>query len=134
LDLRQELRIHTGENAGKVCHDRVLLTAELYRVAALLYLYQCGIHSSLSAYPVYLSEMKTLLASGFTILNQNGICTSPWRLFIIATSAYEDEDRIKALEVIEVGVRESKIGNYRIIGSLVESVWKAKDLAADEKE
>lgn len=129
IDLKQEIHIQVGVTTGTISHNRITLTAELYRIAALLYLYEIAPPST-----IHESEVKGLVREGFVILGQNGICTSPWPLFIVACSAFDDRDRIKAMRVIEEGARERRVGNYQIVKSLVQAVWKRRDLDADEKD
>jgi len=128
LTLRQEIHIQTGELAGTTCHTRITFTAELYRIAALLYLHHTGPPGTVSD-----MEACSHVKDGFTALDQMDICSSPWPLFIIATSVTDDRDRIKIMGFIVDGARKRQIGNYAVIANLVQAVWKQQDLAADEK-
>jgi hypothetical protein len=129
LNLTQEIHIQVGELAGSICHSRITLTAELYRIAALLYLHQTASPNTVSD-----TEARGHIKDGFTILDQMEICSSPWPLFIIATAVNDDRDRIKIMGFFVDGARKRQIGNYAVIANLVEAVWKQQDLAADEKE
>lgn len=128
--LKQVIHIQPGETTGTISHMRISLTAEFYRIAALLYLYQEVVPPS--TIPDY--KLKKYVEDGFLVLNQMEICTSPWPLFILACSVTKDVDRIKVMQAIEDGDRERRVGNYRIIGNLVKAVWRRQDLMADEKQ
>jgi hypothetical protein len=128
VNLKQEIHIELEELAGTLCHNHIGLTAELYRVAALLYLRQTA--------PCTVSETEARghVKDGFAVLHQMEICSSPWPLFIIATAVTEDRDRISIMGFLVDGARKRLIGNYAVIANLIEAVWKQQDLAADEKE
>jgi hypothetical protein len=130
MDAEQHIYVHSGETTGTISHARISLTAEFYRIAALLYLDQevarpAGLHKD---------DMRRYVREGFALLDQMEVCTSPWPLFVLACNVGNDEERIKIMRVIEDGSRERGVGNYRIIASLVKTVWKRQDVVADEKE
>jgi hypothetical protein len=129
LYLKQDVYIHAGVLSGTICHTRITLTAELYRIAALLYLNQTAPPCTLSD-----NEARGHVQDGFAVLDQMDICSSPWPLFIMASAVSDDRDRIKIMGFIVDGARKRQIGNYAVIANLVEAVWKQQDLAADEKE
>ena len=129
LHLEQDVHIQAGELTGIISPFRITLTAELYRVAALLYL-----HQTAPTYTLSDTEAHGHVKDGFAVLDQMEICSSPWPLFIIANAVSDDRDRIKILGFLIDGARKRQIGNYAIIANLVEAVWKQQDLVADEKE
>ncbi|KAF2637258.1 hypothetical protein P280DRAFT_458462 [Massarina eburnea CBS 473.64] len=128
VDLRQEILVQPGETSGTISHTRITLTAELYRLAALLYLYRNAPSGSDTDI-----EVREYSKQGLVILEQMDVCTSPWPLFILACNACSDTDRIKVMRIIEEGGTERRVGNYQIIRSLVQKVWKQHDLRADGK-
>jgi len=96
LNLQQELVLRPGATTGTIDSARITLTAELYRIAATLYLYQviCAICT-----PTV--DPQDLLRKGLDMLWEMKICSSPWPLFILACSVAEDSDRIRILDLME---------------------------------
>lgn len=128
MNLRQEIQIHPGETAGAISQKRIALTAEFYRLAAVLYLYQVCPSEAIPP-----SSIEDYVSKGLAVLDQMEVCTSPWPLFILACNVKGDRGRIRVMRVIDEGARDRRIGNYHIIKGLVQAVWKQQDLAADEK-
>ncbi|KAF2261694.1 hypothetical protein CC78DRAFT_469656 [Lojkania enalia] len=129
INLSQEIHVSVGETVGTIDHSRITLTAEFYRIAALLYLYQ--------TYPPLAipspSLIQDLVNAGFAIVDQMQVCTSPWPLFIVACSVTTDVDRVRVLGILDKMSEMRRIGNYEIIKGLIVAVWKQQDLGADEK-
>lgn len=127
-DLKQEIHIEFGETTGTIDHNRITLTADLYRVATLLYLYQVAPPQAIPD-----GAVKSLVRDGFILMDQMEVCTSPWPLFIMACNAQTDSDRLKILGIVDTADAKRRVGNYQLIRSLFQAVWKQQDLAADEK-
>jgi hypothetical protein len=127
-NLKQEVHIEVGESAGTINHQRITSTAELYRIATLLYLYQVAPQQVTPE-----GSVQQLVRDCFEILDQMEICTSPWPLFILACNVTLDVDRQKALAILDTGRQKRRIGNYHVIKSLIQAVWKQQDLYADKK-
>ncbi|KAF2628274.1 hypothetical protein BU25DRAFT_43010 [Macroventuria anomochaeta] len=128
LNLEQKLLIQPGSTSGIINDTRITFTAELYRIAAVLYFYQTAPTTFVPA-----SNPQHSLRNGLNILWEMKICSSPWPLFILACSVTEDEDRIRILDLMETSGARRRIGNYSIIIKLVKAVWKRQDLVSDEK-
>lgn len=115
------------ENAGQIQNQmtRIMSTAELYRIAALIYL--------LRVIPE--SENATCRSSyvdqGFRVLRSLPICTSPWPLFVLACEAPSDEHRIEILHTLDRMDQNRKIGNVFVIRNIIETSWNKQDLQAD---
>ena len=127
LDLQQELIVQSGSTTGNIDNKRITFTAELYRIAALLYFYQ-------TIPPTFLPiiDIQNLLDSALSMLWEMKICSSPWPLFIIACSILE-EHRIPILNLMEASGSSRRIGNYSIIMGLVKAVWKRQDMLSEGK-
>lgn len=128
LNLQQDLLIHPGLTSGSIDHARITLTAELYRLAAVLYFYQ-----TVSTFFVPAVNLQDLVRKGLHILWEMKICSSPWPLFILACSVTGDEHRIRILDLMETSGFSRRIGNYSIIIGLVKAVWRRQDLITDER-
>ncbi|KAG4428744.1 hypothetical protein IFR05_015775 [Cadophora sp. M221] len=102
-------------------------TAELYRIASLIYLYQSVAHK-----PTGCPEFKHLVNDALVILRKLGVCTSPWPLFIVACEVTDDEQRVVILETLEKMRVVRRIGNVEIMRNIIEAVWKRGDLNAVE--
>lgn len=104
---------------------KVLLTAELYRIAAVLYLRAiCPNIDSTNQTPLWLDQ-------AFKVLASLEICTSPWPLFVVACESKVDEQRIVILRSLDRMDQDRKIGNVYVLRSLIENYWKQQDLQAD---
>lgn len=139
LSLRQEVYIYTDKGVGDISHTRIHVTAEFYRIAAILYLYNTYplVAPSPSASGVTMSQhplpdIPSLVRQAFALLSQMSVCTSPWPLFIVACNVTEDWDRIEVMKIFEEGSMERKVGNYDIILGLVKAVWTRRDLNSEE--
>ena len=128
LNLQQELHVQPGSTSGNIDTARITLTAELYRIAAVLYFYQTV---PTTYTPVI--NIQDFVHRGLNILWKIKVCSSPWPLFILACSVIADEDRIRILDLIELSGSSRRIGNYSIITGLVKAVWKRQDLATSER-
>lgn len=126
--LKQEIHINIGETTGTIDHQRITLTAEFYRVATLLYLYQVAPPQAIPE-----KAVQGLVNDGFQLLDQMGLCTSPWPLFIIACNVTSDAERLKIFSILHAMNQKRRIGNYEIIKGLIQTLWKQQDLAADER-
>lgn len=139
LNLRQEIYIYTDDTTGHISHTRIHLTAELYRVAAMLYLYNTyptiapsAPTSSPPNSPIPFPSVPELVRQAFMLLDQMQVCTSPWPLFVVACNVAEDRDRIEVMRIFEEGSKVRRIGNYDVIMGLVKAVWSRGDLRNDE--
>ena len=128
MNLQQELVLRPGATTGTINSARITLTAELYRIAATLYLYQVT-HAAFD--PTV--DRQDLVHKGLNILWEMKICSSPWPLFILACSVSDDSDRIRILDLMKKSGSSRRIGNYSIIIALAKAVWKRHDLVVDEK-
>ncbi|KAK6594839.1 C6 finger domain-containing protein [Botrytis cinerea] len=115
--------IMEDDTTGKIDQMKIENTAELYRLGALIYL-----HSILSV-PSDSDIIQDLVSKALAILTRNGVCTSPWPLFIAACEVVSDEQRIQILDVLEDMQSERRIGNLEIVRGIIETVWKQMDLA-----
>ena len=129
LNVQQELLVRPGSTSGLINYTRITFTAELYRIAAVLYFYQT---IPANFFPAV--SKQNIVRNGLNILWKMKICSSPWPLFILACCVTEDEDRIRILDIMETSGSSRRIGNYSIIISLVKAVWKRQDLCVDDKE
>jgi len=125
LDLTQKLDTADFEHHTPKERTKILTTAELYRVAALLYL---GRTCASIRKP---GEASVYLEQAFDLLGSLEVCTSPWPLFVIACEAESDEQRITILRTLDCMDEARKIGNVFVLRSLIETYWKQKDLQAD---
>ncbi|KAI0601329.1 fungal-specific transcription factor domain-containing protein [Biscogniauxia sp. FL1348] len=105
---------------------RILVTAELYRLAAFLYLQRTCNNS------VQVQEIRSIyLEQAFQILGRLEVCTSPWPLFVIACETETDKQRIEILQALDQMDERRHIGNVFVLRNIIESFWKQQDLQAD---
>ncbi|KAM0481983.1 hypothetical protein ACHAPX_003317 [Trichoderma viride] len=113
----------TGEAPAR--RTRILATAELYRIATLLYL----VH--VVPLPGDEDQKTTYLEEAFDILERLGVATSPWPIFMAACECHTDEQRIRILRILDLMNNVRNIGNIRVMRNLIETCWKHYDLQAD---
>ncbi|KAF4494307.1 C6 finger domain containing protein [Fusarium agapanthi] len=105
-----------------------LAKAELYRLAALLYLQRVvpadGDENLREAYV----QQALSIMSGLTV------ASSPWPCFIVACEVTLDEQRLQILEVLYKMDAVRKIGNMHVTRTIVETIWKQQDLRAGDEQ
>lgn len=122
--LKQQLPSDYAQHTVKE-QTKIRLTAELYRIAAVLYLRSvCPNIDATNQTPVWLEL-------AFEVLAGLEICTSPWPLFVVACESQTDDQRIKILRALDRMDEDRKIGNVFVLRSLIENFWKQQDLQAD---
>lgn len=104
---------------------KIQLTAEFYRIAAILYLRAICPHVDAT------NQTPVWLDSAFEVLAGLEICTSPWPLFVVACECRTDKQRIVILRTLDRMDQDRKIGNVLVLRDLIENYWKQKDLQAD---
>ncbi|KUJ22952.1 uncharacterized protein LY89DRAFT_162264 [Mollisia scopiformis] len=114
-------------NAGIQDTTRVMSTAELYRLASLIYL-----HTTVLPLPRSSPQLQSLVSQSLALLETFAVCTSPWPLFVTAIEVNNDVDRVRVLCVLETMRRIRRIGNVDVLQKVVEVVWKQVDLKADD--
>jgi hypothetical protein len=121
--LQQIPGIVEDSSSGHVDEARILNTAELYRIAALIYLHRSVIWTSTDS-----GVMKDLVARSLNILGKLTVCSSPWPIFMTSCEVIGDEQRIRILDAMDKMQKERRIGNVEIIRNIIEAVWKQTDL------
>ncbi|KAF5603830.1 C6 finger domain protein [Fusarium subglutinans] len=105
-----------------------LAKAELYRLAALLYLQRVvptdGDEDRREAYV----QQALSIMSGLTV------ASSPWPCFIVACEVTLEEQRLQILEVLYKMDAVRKIGNMHVTRTIVETIWKQQDLRAGDEQ
>jgi hypothetical protein len=122
----QSARQHLSADEVAVSTDAQIkaasATAELYRLATLLYLQRVvpdiGDDVRRAAY----------LRQAYAALSEVPVATGPWPVFIIACEARTDEERIYILEILDQMDKVRNVGNVRVMGTILETIWKQRDL------
>ncbi|KAI2625101.1 fungal-specific transcription factor domain-containing protein [Hypoxylon sp. NC1633] len=124
-NLTQQLDPQDARLLPALERTRILTTAELYRIAAFLYLQRTGECTQNQ-------EIRSMyLEQAFKALDSLEVCTSPWPLFVIACETENDQQRIKILQTLDQMDNERRIGNVFVLRGIIESFWKQQDLQAD---
>ncbi|KAK1715641.1 fungal-specific transcription factor domain-containing protein [Colletotrichum lupini] len=99
-----------------------LATAELYRLASLLYLQR--------VVPVAGDEKKRIsyLEQAYAAMKEVRVATSPWPVFIFACETRSEEQRIYILDILDRMDKIRNVGNVRVMRSVIENVWIQQDL------
>ncbi|KAI0017027.1 fungal-specific transcription factor domain-containing protein [Xylariomycetidae sp. FL0641] len=104
---------------------RTLRTAELYRVATILYMQRTATNAAIQ------ESRLEYLKHAFQVLGSLDVCTSPWPLFVIACETETDDQRIQILRTLDKMDERRHIGNVFVLRNIIESFWKQQDLQAD---
>lgn len=125
IDFRQDVDAPDADVRLDSQRTRIQLTAEFYRLAALLYLRR--VSSGLG------NAKTTMLYTqqAFNALENLNECTSPWPLFIVACEAETDEQRVAVFRALDQMDKSRSIGNIFVLRILIESFWKQQDLEED---
>lgn len=98
-------------------------TAELYRVAAMIFL-----ERACRRIPRSDPQIEHLVGTGLKLVERLQGCVAMWPLFIVACEVETDEHRNIALDSFEASAKVRKAGNISCIQELAEAVWKQDDL------
>lgn len=108
--------------------DEAIKVAELYRLAALVYLYRAG-----KRYPSTNSKVRAVTETGLRIVGRLRTCGRAFPLVIIGCQARCDEDRLAILGIFRrtLSCREisTEVGTQRFI----EASWGQDDLHTGEE-
>lgn len=128
--LSQRLSPDEVTNSTPVQIKDTSATAELYRLAGLLYLQR--------VVPAAGDEVRraAYLQQAFTALRTVQVATSPWPIFITACEARTEEERAQIFDVLERMDEVRNVGNVRVMHSIIETIWKQQDLwdSSDKSE
>lgn len=110
--------------------DRNTMVSNIHRIACLLY-----VNRTVHRVTATNFRHTRLVAEGIDLLTKMKTCQNAWALFIIATEAINDEQRLAILNVFEQTRqdRRRRSSHVRSIQHMVEAVWKQHDLNAEEK-
>lgn len=108
--------------------DKRAATAELHRIAMLIYLARS------SNVPSRLPEKLThLMDRGMAILTGLEYCDLPFPILMIGLEARDDEERLAVLELIErTQLRPFSGHRLGCVGSFLHGIWSQADLHVDE--
>jgi hypothetical protein len=120
-------RIHPEEDSSisPSRRIRILSTAELYRLAAYIYLLRVSPTTDYNTVRVF------IVSRALSVLRNLDEATSLWPLFIIACEAANDDARIQLLQILDSMYVARGIGNIHVVRGIVEAFWKQVDLRAD---
>ena len=134
--LNQNLDTYSQTSLNELEKTRILLTAELYRLAALIYLIKTSIPRAprpvnISAISPDLQAVCFYVDEAMNFLRCLETCTSPWPLFVVACESWNDKQRIEILHTLDKMDDRRNIGNILVLRAIIESFWKQQDLRAD---
>ncbi|KAJ3525201.1 hypothetical protein NM208_g11740 [Fusarium decemcellulare] len=125
-NLVQRLSPEEGQSTTLLERTHTLAKANLYRLAALLYLQRvCPLDGDEMTRSVYLEQ-------AFDALNVLSVVSSPWPLFIVASEARSDEQRIAILQMLDDMEKARNIGNIYITRTIIEAFWKQQDMRVED--
>ncbi len=101
--------------------------AELYRLAALIYLSRVA-----RGEPRDSAAVQELLTQAFDLLGTMDFCLRPWPLFIIALEADTEDLRKTIMEVLDESLRRRPLGSMSILSRMIREAWVQRDLQSEE--
>jgi hypothetical protein len=102
--------------------------AELYRLAALIYLLRC--HEDIVDNS---EDLSSYVASAFDVLSRLRVCERPFPLLITGCEAKTDKGRHIVLALISNTISETKVRSYNCVRAVTESFWNLEDLDDGDK-
>jgi hypothetical protein len=124
--LKQELRVYDA--VSKQGMERLKSTAELYRIACLIYLERVG-----RGLTHWNKRVEKLVEEGFSLLKSLGTCERPFPLFVVSCEARTDDQRQIVLETISKTQTTRNVGNLTWMKTMVEAAWVHEDLHGQEE-
>jgi hypothetical protein len=115
------------ESAGD--QERAAYTAELYRIASLIYLYRVA-----RRMPSDSPAMTHLVEDAMSIFEKTGMSDSTWPLFVIGCEAKLDHHRAVMIDTFQATVESRQFANIHWIRQMVEAAWKQDDLNTTEQD
>lgn len=121
-------RLNPGEEYDVSKLDELSLysaqIAELYRLAALLYLQRVARNS-----PRDTPHVIRLVAEAYKALEVTARCDRPWPLFVIALEASTEDERRLVLAMIETLLERRPLRKFMMLRTMIQQAWSQKDLA-----
>ncbi len=115
----------TAYGRAETLPSRKELLGCLYRHAILIYLNRAFSNISTTSF-----LHSKLVRQGLALLQQLTCCESAWPLLILACEAYEEEQRLRLLDVLSDKGRElqQRSNHIPLIRSMVTTLWNQNDL------
>jgi hypothetical protein len=124
--IQQKMRAYDALSPQGV--DRLRSTAELYRIACLVYLERVG-----RGLTHWNTRVVKLVEDGFSLLKILGRCERPFPLFVVSCEARTDDQRQIVLQAISRTQKERNVGNMHWIKTMVEAAWVHEDLHGQDE-
>jgi hypothetical protein len=103
--------------------------AELFRLAALTYLYRLA-----KGEPRDSAVADRVINRAFAILSLLEYCERPWPLFITALEARTEEQRIAVLAVLKGSLARQPLGTIALANRMIHESWIRQDLHEAEMD
>ncbi|OIW23748.1 hypothetical protein CONLIGDRAFT_636998 [Coniochaeta ligniaria NRRL 30616] len=104
-------------------------TAELYRVATLIYLGRVA-----RAEPRDSDVTKEPVAQAFTLLRNMTVCNCPWPLFVVGLEAHTEDQRKIVLTVLDASLRRRPMGSMVLTSRMIREAWALQDLQTEDTD
>lgn len=108
--------------------DRNTMVSVLHRLAGLIYMNRAVHRVSGTEF-----RHRRLVREAILLLSKMKTCQHAWPLFIVASEAADDDQRLAILDVFEQSRqdRRRKSSHIHVIQHLAEAVWNLHDLNAE---
>ncbi|EHK18365.1 uncharacterized protein TRIVIDRAFT_77131 [Trichoderma virens Gv29-8] len=99
------------------------IVAELYRLAAIIYLLRMA-----KGEPENSKAVAHVVDQAYELLQQLVYCERPWPLFVVALEARTEEHRMRMLKVLEKSLERRPLGPMTLVNRMIPDAWTQQDL------
>jgi len=128
LNLEQVV-VFVGMTESAEDQEKAAYTAELYRIASLIYLYRVA-----RRMPSDSPALSHLVEDAMSIFEKTGISDSTWPMFVIGCEAKLDHHRAVMIDTFQATEEKRQFANIHWVRQMVESAWKQDDLNTTEQD
>ncbi|KAH6647181.1 fungal-specific transcription factor domain-containing protein [Truncatella angustata] len=114
------------ENLGSSSTEAYLMGAELYQIAALIYLERTSCNFSGQSI-----KIMRLVERGFEIFQQQDTSSASLAIFILGLEARSDEQRKFILDLIERNATRSNLRSLEAVSRMLQAAWNQDDLETE---
>ncbi|KAF1990276.1 hypothetical protein K402DRAFT_348234 [Aulographum hederae CBS 113979] len=124
--IQQEVNVTSTRTSHEVA--RLKSTAELYRLACLIYLERVG-----RGVPRWNTRVGKVVEVALDLLESLKSCERAFPMFVVSCEARTDEQRRIVLDVFAETSKTRNVGNMNLVRTMVEAAWVHDDLHGEEE-
>lgn len=125
----EQIVVFVGMSESAQDQEKAAYTAELYRIASLIYLYRVA-----RRLPSDSLALSHLVEDAMSIFEKTGTSDCTWPLFVIGCEAKLDCHRAIMIDTFQATEERRQFANIQWIRQMVEAAWKQDDLNTTEQD